>query len=403
MYFDTKSKIENLINSVMDKKIYYVSFVDNKFRHEIIRDMRKALAGIYSNPDKRFVEELENVSLGMKSNYCSFVSLYIVLNGYLKHKDNFDSFKVLSRDVGSFKYVDLLMPSSVFELRDVFKIFDSLISNKNYDSMSNTRAFLKKMCENLFRYTFDEKEFIDFYNKCYKIYDDALELGVDCDKASLIFDEMIGQNISGVTSYSKRLFYNKILVIGDRFKYFNDTIQKIEVNHFIKEDIFHRVSNLNIDLFNQLSEGSIKDSFITCMDSLFDSDSYFELNNKLRLLEKASDAYASGDKKGAFNLVTQLNKQDLVKTYCRKLVSYPKNCMNLVAKPERILQREKELYEKIDDTCDYNELDNITTSVRSLVEAVEISDRITRSLQKPLSKLLRKGISYVNRGNENDG
>ena len=109
-----------------------------------------------------------------------------------------------------------------------------------------------------------------------------------------------------------------------------------------------------------------KDLFIECMEKVFDSDSFLELSNKLDFLQEASNLYEKGEKEVVFSLIKGLDNDSHKEIYCGQAVCYPTNTMNLITKPDKMIDRMKHLYGKIDGSISYCFVDEICDNAKSI-------------------------------------
>lgn len=381
--------------------------------YSILEDMRH-------NPDKRFIDRLMSTIVKLDDYYiCSsmsiyypskyrkrdlignFLKCYMALKGYQSHKNSYDDYNCLLCDISSFK---VKVTGEVFSniLSNNFKcvkdIVDVIVTNKYYKDMANSRRFLSVV----FKEFVDCNHYLDDFKKeygyCLDVFKDSLEEGIDFLRASQIFDSLLERKPWCLVD-DKTYLYSKILLFGDRFEYVNKRLIEIEDNSFIRKDIFNYIKTLNIDLFKELNSSNYEDSFIACMNIIFDSDSYFELVSKLNSLNDASELYASGDKKQAFELVKDLDNLNHKKNYGGELVTYPNSCLNRVEKPKAIFRREKELYERIDSSISYEFMEGLHSNYRGLEE---VMNDIDTSINKGI-KFIRKLRRNWNNRNKSKG
>ena len=127
------------------------------------------------------------------------------------------------------------------------------------------------------------------------------------------------------------------------------------------------------------------DYFISCMNIVFDSDSYEELSNKLNIVREASYCYDNGDAKKALSLINSLPDVSNKKVYCGSIVSYPVDCVNQVKKPKTILERERFLYKGINDTISYD-----------FMSLVHYNSENIGRFNHDLDKVLKRELSSIN-------
>lgn len=358
--------------------------------------------------DKKFVDKLRDLydtelelskSLEISNIYnVLYIRAYVL--AYFIHRDDFDSFSVIVNDICRLKCRHT--PSKIEVFSDLyFEVMRDIISEPNYKNMPNLRKTFSLILEDAA--TNRAGILVDYYQKIsYQMLEDYLAIDVDNDEyyykvleARLgdcleKYDNSISNSIFSLYFGIEDLYYSKILLYEDRFFYLNAKIKEIEGVSILRRDIFKCIEKFSVEMFNELNEDSMKDSFITCMDVVFDSDSYFELNNKLAALGEASKLYNCGFVDEAFSLVKSLKDEKHKKKYLGKLFSYCNNGMNLISKPKRIIDREKELYSKLDDSISYDFLDNVYVYSATVERLSESIDEAVKKERLPFNRLKNK-------------
>lgn len=344
---------------------------------------------IKNNHDIRFVNKIKMIHFPYHDDSkinSLFLRMFGIMKGYHYHKYNYDNFEAIVDDLIYPEYMQIEKISL-----ETFKCFKKVVSeilcNRNYKELLGHREFLRNMCFSFGQE--NELDFIKIYNEKKVVFKDAEELDIDFKHAQDIFDKLIvPYHYANRESYfCKELFYDKILLFSDRFEFFNSKLQDIEKNYFIRKDIFSIVRKFSIGLFNELNVDNNTDSFKTCINCVFDSDSYLELRNKLNLLVEASNLYESGKKENAFCLVKKINDYDLKKKYKGKLVCYSSNTMNKISKPDTVLKREINLCSKIGHSNDFYNAESIVLYGRTLNDAIKWFNQARNPLILPINKL----------------
>ena len=109
--------------------------------------------------------------------------------------------------------------------------------------------------------------------------------------------------------YSKiEILYDKKLLYGNRFEYFNLMLPKMMGNSKMAESLGISILNLDFSLFDYLNEKNSDngDSFIKTLDILFDSDSFREVCSKKYAIFKACDLFNKGDIEAALDVMQEL-------------------------------------------------------------------------------------------------
>ena len=354
------------------------SFFDIDFSK--IRDqLYSILFDMYKNDDYRFFYSLKNnfprnVRWSLSSG-CFFIKAYMILKCYESNKDNYENYNTLLYDVCKVEEKDYCYDYSFIgnNFKEIKDSLDFILVNKNYKDMPNLRSLLKEIYINCVS-SLIPNGYFDWFDEYREIYEDASVYGIDYSRASEIFDKSIGNRFA-LFNHDDGYFYSKILLFGKRFEYINEKLIEVESNNCLRKDIFSNIKDLSIELFEELNDEKSGDSFIKYFDMIFDSDSYYELMSKLKSLRDASVLYEAGDKKKAFELVSNLNSVEHKKKFGDKIVCYPSDCINVVVKPKMIFRREKELYSKIDDSISYdfmNDLHDNALDVNSMIDDIDL-------------------------------
>ena len=336
----------NLILSDFDDRRFVEDLLEKKEGMKfLIRDM-------YYNSDKRFFDlykdklvsklGLDRVARTRNSGserFKYFSSLYGFLEAYRHNKDDYDNFEAICDDV--------IFSSNNIVFSDIRKRYiDVVVRNKNYKNLPELRRFFKDVVLKE-----DEKDLYNlmpFYKSMFKLVDKVCD-GEFKDERFKVANEVIKRAIDkDDKGYRVDLLYDDILLFGDRFSYFNDKLMGIEDNQFIREEIFSRVKGLNDEMFSYLNIilDDNDDSFKICMDCVFDSDTYREMLNKLDVLDKASFEYSLSNHGKAYLIIRNLNGEQHKEKINGDVVGYNKGCV----KPEKMIERMKDLYSKVDDS-----------------------------------------------------
>lgn len=312
---------------------------------------------------------------------CGFIfPLGLMLEAEVYHKDNFENFNALVDDLGEiersfyredFKKIDFFH-SSLF--------LKPLLSHPNYKNLPNFRSFMMHEIANL-----DTR----YLGKIYMLYNRFNELKKDYNSEYL--DSIFDLKVKSISENGKDKTYcsNILLAKEGRFLYLNDKLMEVETNRFIRKEIFSYIKKFNIEMFDVLNEGSSEDSFIQCMDIVFDSDTYCEMFNKLKVLKNISDMYRLGSTIDALNKLKDLNNCSYKEMLNDQIVSYPINSINQVEKPKRIIDRMKELYPRFDRDVSYDFLDTIHDVATSVGEVEKVIKRERKKQSSVKVKALR--------------
>lgn len=280
----------------------------------------------------------------------TFIKLYMITKAYMENFHDLDNYKAILEDIS-----ELDDYSYVYNFDSKFKMnrymIDAMVGYKYYKDLPNFRKLFVKLYS-YFNWRSGTYNFDSDYRKVDKVIRDGKELGIDKDRCLDIANKVleIGEPLF---VHSRPYLYSKLLLPGKRFEYLNDKLNEIEGNWFLRNNIFTYISNLSLRMFDEFKEEE-RDYFITCMNIVFDSDSYQELSNKLNIIREASYLYEKGEKKESLSLIRSLTDLSNKKVYCDSMVTYPVECVNQVQKPRTILERERSLYKEINDSISYD-------------------------------------------------
>ena len=107
----------------------------------------------------------------------------------------------------------------------------------------------------------------------------------------------------------------------------------------------------NYQLFDYLNKEMDleQDSFITCMNSVLDSDTFYEVISKMDSIQEASEVCLEDPKK-TLSLINALNTNQHKEVIDGNIMKWPEsNSINKSTKPETILERMIALH----STCKY--------------------------------------------------
>ena len=329
-----------------------------------------------------------------------YVAIFTIFKAYIHNKNDFDSFSNI---------VDDVLSSEINSAR-FLKGIDIIVRCTNYKEMTNIRRLMKMMLKSyvdLIYLLSPSKELYDSFLAIYKqMIDDYTELGEKCDIDAFnkVLDFRVGELLKKYGSYEslyvprkeKRLievyYYDKALLKGNRYFYFNEKLREVEDRIYFRYTISSYLEHVNFKLFEELNEEKGKDSFISCIDMVFDSDSYQELFSKLDSIVTASIKYESGDFTEAFDIINELNSDKHKEVYCGEMVSYPTNTMNLISKPKRIIDRMKYLYNRIDSSISYDFMDDIYSDCDTVSNLISSINAHIKKEKSPFKKLIKSFI-----------
>lgn len=350
---------------------YYLQMMNNKF-------LLKLSYSIFGSHNSFMLSDEDYDCVLFSKGDCYNFILYTMLYASHVQSLNYGNFKAIVDDISGFTYLARDWFTYEYELESEEmkrnkNLIEHIVSDKNYkdnQQLRETLILILKRCMAV-----KERKEEDFLWRLNQLYEDIDSLG---DRALSRID------INGIfEEFFKTGQYCKLLLYGNRYDYLKKV--EIEDNTNIKNQIYSNIMTLSYDMFSALNSDCSCDSFIRCMDMVFDSDSYNELFSKLNLLKDASKLYDSGQKNQALFLVKKINSLEHKEIFCGEVVSYS-HCMNEVKKPKRIIDRMKELYSKIDSSISYDYMDKIHAEATAL-ESMETE--ILEQRKNPMNKIKR--------------
>lgn len=351
----------------------------SSLKEEILKNIEVLLL------DDRFKEKFL-LEVGNYKWSCSFVDYYIISLAYCSNKrnGNYDNFCAIIDDI---KDIDTGCIDNDLFFIYIGNLIKVIVENENYKDIPNLRRCLKQIIT--VRSRDDSLKYVDIDRQIERLYNDrCIYSDIDSDYFNKVLDARVGYLID-LQDNSKKMYYSRILLYGDRYFYFNDKLHEIESNSYIKKVIFSYIIKFDYKMFNELNIDCKKDSFITCMDIVFDSDSYHELFSKLDAIVYAGGEYGIGNKADAFKIVKELKSDSYKRKYKGCVVSYP-NCMNMKVKPKTILDREKEICSRIDSSISYNFMDDLQRNFTSVSAMYDFFDDNVKNEKKLSIKIKRK-------------
>lgn len=285
-------------------------------------------------------------------------NIYAMLISYHIYKDDFELFKkrieLYSSVIEPMGLNDISVRNNSFFLLNKKEIFDKIIRIKNFEELVFLRdtfnVCFKNICNN--NLSFNElmslNENIEFVEKV--LFDIQRLKEKDPE-----FDEEQGIRIidSYLENYDEDepLFYTPILLYGDRFAYFRDKYINVIRHEEYMNEIFLKVQELNNDLFKYLDSVDMdgEDSFIKCMDAVFDSDTLEELLNKINILKETSELFSSEPVlySNVLDNIKSLSSNKYKKKVNGQKIMRIGDAINLEDRSDCILGRMEDIYEKM--------------------------------------------------------
>ena len=279
-----------------------------------------------------------------EKNKYGFLNLYMIAITYEFQKNNFENFRAILDDM-----VVVSDYCTEFTASEFFKYFVGyFLVCEDYKDMVNMRESFSRFLSG-----FDGR----YYDSV--VYDVAKIGSYQKFEDNYIANEMNSLNMRKVFD-RREVYRDKFLTKRrGRLTYINNKLYEVESNKNLRDKLFSDICDLSIEMLCELNTFGDRDIFLECMEIVFDSDTYYELNKKMSLLKETSVLFCEGMKIEALRLIRNLNSDDNKEVLNGKVVSYPKNSINVIDKPKRIIDRMKYLYSRIDDSMSYDFLDEV--------------------------------------------
>ena len=396
LYTDLKKFFRNpsvdiTINIKKEDDIKFLQNIKEYLYEEFIESedgILKNLEQLYNNKPtyfsyfyKKIEPFLEMISSEFYSEYGIYnyvFNLYTMLKFNSLHPDDFDNFKTIVDDYAGFFITsteDLFSKDyKNNNLNDKKNVIDALLNYNDYKNGEKIREKLLILLDEM------NTEYTDTLLSEYKLAAENLlncheqikilrEKGINIEEETIevVEEEQLKNinNIHSATMYTEKkscpsqfILYAPIFLIGNNFEYFKYKLDEVEDNDDIKIDILNYIKKINTDFFEYLNKSlGLEDSFIHCMNAVFNSDTYHEVDSKLIDLVTASDIYQENESM-ALNLIKDIDSSKHKEVIDGIVMQWPSSSdmdkNNMIKKPQKIIDRMYELHQRI-ETAPSNE------------------------------------------------
>lgn len=344
-----------------------------------IRFIELFIKEINDSSDERFINALGDYFSDIDKRYLyneDAIKLLLISLMYQYNKNDFDNYKAFLDDIMKIKfgcniehYLSGIYGYVYEELHEIFK-------NPCYKDIPFLRDILKK----------SNKFFKVKHNGCsyYRIeecnrlmYINSILSGItDYDVLKQSYDLLLDYSFNDLDRPDSLSRFDYFFESVSRKNMFFSNLFKFESNIHIHKEFLNLIKGLSNGMFRNLDNVLECDSFDKLFGIIFDSDSYVELYNNLYALESANHMYLSFSSDVEWlERIKKMGDISIKDKYNGKVIMYPKGCINEVVKPDKLVDRMKVLYSRVDDRFDYDFLDRIhdsSTSVFSICDKVNI-------------------------------
>ena len=333
--------------------------------------------------------------------YTCVFNIYLMCFTYHKNKDDFEKYK---------KYLDdfslLIAPNGLTEgefdsdyaffLSIKKDIIDKIFNIDNFEEIPLLKSKFDECLKDICKTSYDDselevfKEELDFVER---IIVDMRELK---EKDHEFNHEHVFKNLENwvdLLSDDEEYFYTSILLYGDRIEYIRDCFYTYLEHGSYMDQVIEYIGSYNNKMFRYLDSvyKDGKDSFVTCMDMVFDSDSLEELENKLIALKEVSEMFDSDNisYQDVLQRVKDLSSDKFKKIYNGRKVMYMCSTANKTGSTdilERMIEVYSQMFEVSEDEIRYNIVDHFsdTDTMR------EFEDDVNTSLEELEEELAQK-------------
>ncbi len=342
--------------------------------------------------------------------YTCVFNIYMMCLSYHKYKDDFEKYK---------KYLDdfslLIGPGSLsdeefdsdyeFFLSTKKEILDKIFNIDNFEEIPILKSKFDECFKDICKTSYDSsdiEEVLEQLNFIERIIIDMRELK---DKDPSFDVEHVFKNIEGwvdLLSEDDEYFYAPILLYGNRLEYIRDCFYSYLDHGDYMDQVIEYVGSYNNKMFRYLDSVSKdgKDSFVTCMDMVFDSDSLEELEKKLVVLKEASEMFSSDhvSYQEVLEKIKDLSSDKFKKVYNGRKVMYRCDTANKTSDSTEIYERMIEIYSQMfevsEDEIRYNVVDHFTDS-ETMQEFEEGVNTSLEELEIELSEKRKASMEVV--------
>lgn len=299
---------------------YFIEMAtDNK--SEFIQLFSKKVDVYFEMVDNHFYSGEDFTPLSFSFN------IYSMLRAYHSHKDNYELFAKIVDDCdrlidcseyndkrnrnsyGNFSvygsdslgakknFIDKIIDCSWYDKTDIAPENLRLLFNNFTSSSSYTESRIASGTNAL-----------DGIDVIYKDYLELKDAGVDIDIS--VFKDIAAKYVGRRNNY-QNVWYDKKLLLGNRFEFFNSILPAAIKSSAMTDDLARRILELDFSLFEDLNKDSQDkvDSFEKIIEIILDSDTFYEVSSKFKDVREACSLYADGNKEEALELIQELRSE----------------------------------------------------------------------------------------------
>jgi len=271
---------------------------------ELIRDGKDDfISSFFGEMDNYFAIADKNLFSDKEFDKRTIIfNIYLLLKFYHENKNDLETYRKLIKDFsfliqpGDLSYKTSSIRSSRDDyflcLNEKKKIIDKIIEINSFEEIPYLTKSLIEFIKNIgiaSKFTGKYKAYVELLPEVEKVMNGAKEFrekypDFDISNALKIVGRIFKSyeyNLNDVVRL-KSYFYAPVLLFGNRYEYIEKCNNEIVGNTNFMEEFVSIMSNMDNSFFDRLNEKNIgNDSFITYMDKVFDSDTFYEIKKKL--------------------------------------------------------------------------------------------------------------------------
>jgi len=334
-------------NSILS---YLVEMIDDN-KKEFIERFFKETCRYFKIIDNGLYDENDFNPMTLTFN------IYIMLKAYHEYKEDFSYYDSFINDFTFLIDNGNLLLNKTYSSKSIFLsekkcIIDSLIKMRLFDDFPKTKEYLLKLVKGITENVEDETVVLIECEENVQQMEKTIEESKKYFNHPMFnketFNSILGDMFNSFQDSDIEYFYTPILSLGDRYQYILDAYDNYIDNSDILDEVIAAIAQFDNGLFDYLNKinGDGKDSFVSCMEMVFDSDSLFEVEKKLNYLLAATVAFKHKNVNDALSDIKSLSTNECKCVVFDKVITLDSNTVNKVNKPTLLIDRMCDAYER---------------------------------------------------------
>lgn len=390
------ANLEKFLDASEDSAVTYLT--------KMIKDNKKEFCDYFFEKAKRFLilideglyEEKDFNPMTLTFNF------YVMLKAYDVYHDDFDKYKEFCDDfnflIDKGFYFFNEPTYGTFFYSDKKNIIDTLIEIDMFDRFPSSKTYLIDLLKNMTRVLTHESK---IYTTCKKNLDYIKKVEEETKEYfnhpmfnKEAYNGVIDGVFNNLEEEQDKRFYSPILSLGDRYQYINSAFGKYIDNENLFLDVIGFINKFDNGLFDYLNEINKdgKDSFISCMECVFDSDSFYEVKTKLCFMLSASVSYSHDNISDALAKIKQMSTNETKKVLLGRVITMETNTVNQIERPVDVYSRACQAYD--------NAFSSFASDIKSKIYWSYRSADSFDSLDSVLSSYVEEKKAYYDKEQE---